>query len=116
MSEPFDTYKKLRNRIADLSFEDSFAAAWAYSQYTQIKDFAFPTDIKPHPSFSTSRMVQPYCWQLETIVREVVLHASIDNRRGKSLKRWGDLAEAINALRMVEDAIHKKTLTSRPLK
>lgn len=110
MPEPFDTYKKFRNKISDLSFEDSFGAMWAFSQYTQIKGFAFPREVEKHQNFTPDGLHQPYCWQLETVVREVVLNSSPGNRRGKSLKRWADLAEVVNALRDLEDAIHQLTL------
>jgi hypothetical protein len=112
MSEPFDSYKKFRNKISDLDFEDSFAAAWAFSQFSQAKNFRFPDDVERHHSFTSDGMRQPYSWQLETIVREVVLHASPTNRRGKTLKVWNDVAAVVNALRSLEDVIHEATLNN----
>ena len=110
MAEPFDSYKKLRNQIAELDFEGSFAAAWAFSQYTQVKNFRFPDDVEKHASFSSTGYVQPFPWQLETIMREVVLHAADASRRDKSLKRWNTMSSIINSLRRLEDVIHEPIL------
>lgn len=111
MVEPLDTYKRFRNRVANLSFEESFAAAWAFSQFVQIRDFNFPRDVERHSSFTQDGLAQPYAWQLETILREVVLSASLANRRGKSLKRWDDLADVVNHLRALEGVLHQLHLS-----
>lgn len=112
MASTFEIYKKFRNKVADLSFEDSFAAAWAFSQFTQIRGFKFPRDVEFHNSFTADGKHQPYCWQLETLVREVVLNASEANRRGRSLRKWNDLANVVNELRAFEERLHQDSLTA----
>jgi len=105
-----DSYRKLRRLVSDLSFEDSFATTWAFSQYTQIKDFSFPSDVERHPSFTSAPFGQPYPWQLETILREIVLRSSDVHQRGKTLRRWNDVAAVVNALRALENALQADIL------
>ncbi|WP_423415659.1 hypothetical protein RLW55_04060 [Hyphomicrobium sp. B1] len=110
MTEAPASYKKFRKVISELSFEDSFAATWAFSQAKQLRNFSFPTDVERHPSFMEDGPRQPYPWQLETVLREVVLRGADVSVKGKSLKKWTDLANAVNALRALEDAIHEPIL------
>lgn len=111
MASTFETYKKFRNKVADLSFADSFAATWAFSQFTQVRGFKFPRDVEFHNSFTADGKHQPYCWQLETLIREVVLNSSEANRRGRSLRKWADLANIVDELRGLEDRLHEDSIS-----
>ena len=112
MDEIYQAYKMLRRTVSQLSFEDSFAATWAHSQSKQIVGFKFPGDVERHSRMRNDQHSQPYHWQLETIIQEVLLHGGEVSRGGNSLKNWNDLAASINALRHLEDVIHASTLSS----
>jgi len=111
MDETYEAYRRLKNAVAELSYEDCFAVAWGYSQFTQVKDFAFPSDIERHQSFTADGHSPPYAWQFETLIREIILNASETNTRRKSLRDWRTLAAVVNKLRDLEEQLHKCFVT-----
>jgi len=108
MREINEAYRLLRRKISELSFEESFKAAWVFSQYRQVRNFTLPNDVEIHASFLENPLGQPYPWQLETIIQEVILHAGEVSRRNRSLCKWETLADVVNSLRAVEEKLHER--------
>ena len=103
-----EQYRKVRAAVRNLGCRDSLSVIWAYSQYLQVNGFQMPGDIQVHKSFVDARPRQAIISEfvLEQIAREVVRHAEIQPRRGRSLRRWDTLADIVNDLRDLEGAIY----------
>jgi hypothetical protein len=102
----YDNYKPFRNRLSALDRWDTLEVLWAYAQYWQVAQFQMPAAIEVNPPFLQSRHEQPYIWQIERLARESILHAGLSADRGRTLRSWKILAQTINAMRALEEAIH----------
>src|SRR4051794_11667388 len=92
----YDQYKPFRNYMRRFGLVDSLVDVWRYSLH--ILDKApLPADYvvgKP-PFEQVQRNIWP--WDLDVLARELVLNSPAAGDR--SLRRWNDLAKAINYIR-----------------
>ena len=67
-----------------------------------------PADIQVHPSFINAQLRRAIIgeFMLEQIAREVIRHADIEPRRGRTFRRWDTLADIANDLRDLEEQIY----------
>jgi len=105
----FEAYKPLRNVIRKLDLTDSLAVIRGYLCNLQF-DHDIPSDCEVHAEYLTrqshterARLISEF--QLETLCREVILHASDLGRAEKSLKEWVTLGKTINHLKKLEEVI-----------
>lgn len=105
----FQIYKPFRNKIRQLSYDDSFYVTWAYSQYLQIKKFQMPNDIKVHKDFSTQNPPQAWIseWELELIAKEVIINGQPVSTKMKTLRSWSCLSSITNQLRDLENDVYR---------
>jgi len=103
-----DQYLKVRAAVRELGCRDSLYVIWAYAQCLQVNDFQMPNDIQVHESFANAQLRQAFVaeFTLEQIAREVIQHADIEPRRGRTLREWDRLAQIINDLRTLDDQIY----------
>jgi hypothetical protein len=101
--EFYKEYKPFRNYVRGFDLVSSLVDVWQYSLHVM--------DDKPLPAGyalgKSSSMTQPikemiHPWDLEVLVREIVLNASDYGQR--SIKNWNDLAVAINHMRRLDEA------------
>lgn len=104
----FELYKPFRNRMAELSYEDSLYVTWAYSQYLQIDKFEIPAGIDVSDEFRKLKPRQRWIaeWELEILAKEVLINGRKVERKGRSFRSWTVLASAINQLKGLENAIY----------
>jgi hypothetical protein len=104
----FSTYKPLRNKIAKLGLEESLRAIWGYSQFLQIDDFSFPSDIEVDRKFIEAKVPQAIAseWELELLAKEVVLNSGPLTDKSFSLKRWPVFREILNGIKSLEEQIY----------
>lgn len=102
-------YKPLRNYLRQLSLMDSLAVIRAYLQNLQFNQ-KFPNDVQVDGSFlyakSQAERVKSgvYEWQLEMLVREIILN-SVSENEANTLKNWVNFSMAINKLKDLENNI-----------
>lgn len=104
-------YKKLQNRLSELSVEDALAVIWAYSQFLQVgKNFIFPKDIQVALEYLQMQIPQQWIaeWDLELLAKEVIIHGTAVAKRGHTFRSWHTLFETVRVLRSLEGAIYKK--------
>ncbi len=106
----YESYKPLRNRCRELKLDDALYVLWAYGQYLQIKEFEMPKDIEVLSEFFCTNLPQKFIseWTLESLVREVILHAGRIAERNRTLKKWDHFAQIANLLRELENEISGK--------
>jgi hypothetical protein len=102
----FEAYKPLRNALRKLDLTDSFAVIRAYVCNLQFNQ-DIPSDCEVHREYLSrqshterARLISEF--HLETLCREVILHATDLGRAEKSLKEWATLGRAINLLKNLE--------------
>ena len=104
----FNKYKPLRNHLNKLSFDDSFFVIWSYIQHLQFNK-PIPKEIEVLLEFLNNNHIQKIrmCseWELEILVREIIINGQENSFNNQTLKKWGYLAGAINKLRNLEDNI-----------
>ncbi len=106
----YDNYKPLRNNLRRLELFDSLYVIWAYAQHLQFGN-PFPDNIQVWNKFVNNATEMPretYLspWDLETLTRELILHAPIGNNLSdKSLRKWDNLANTKNKFRELENQI-----------
>jgi hypothetical protein len=105
----FEAYKPLCNVIRKLDLTDSLAVIRAYLCNLQF-DHDIPSDYEVDREYLSRRshaervsLISEF--HLETLCREVILHASDLGRAEKSLKEWATLGKAINHLKKLEEVI-----------
>ena len=105
----FEAYKPLRNVLRKLDLTDSFAVIRAYVCNRQFNQ-DIPCDCEVHREYLSrqshterARLISEF--HLETLCREVILHATDLGRAEKSLKEWATLGRAINLLKNLEEVI-----------
>lgn len=101
-------YRRVRVVVRELGCRDSLDVIWAYCQYLQVDGFQMPDDIEVHRDFLEAKLPQALIGEftLEQVAREVIRHADIVPRRGRTLRRWDILAGIVNDLRHLEGEIY----------
>jgi hypothetical protein len=104
----FREYKPIRNRIASLARDDALGVIWAYCQYLQFNDFNFPPEIEVARKYLELKVPQQWIseWQLELLAKEVLLNSGLIASKGRTLRKWSDLSEIINAIKDFENRIY----------
>jgi hypothetical protein len=100
----YEDYKPFRNYTRRLSLVESLIDVWRYSVHI-LNDAPLPTDyaIGKPPFEPIKRIVWP--WELEILAREIVLNAT--TKGDCSLRRWNNLAEAINHIKRLDNEAYK---------
>jgi hypothetical protein len=95
-----ESYKPFRNYMRHFSLADSLIDVWRYSLHI-VENAPLPLDYavgKP-PLEQIKRHIWP--WELDILAREIVLNAVPKGDR--SLRRWDDLAGAINHIKRLDN-------------
>lgn len=105
----FEAYKPFRNTIRKLGLADSLAVIRAYMSNLQFKQ-DIPSDCEVHRDYlSAASHSERACWiaefHLETICREVILHAKEFGQAEDTLRDWKTLARTVNRLKNLEEVI-----------
>ena len=97
----YENYKPFRNYMRKFSLVESLVDVWRYSLHV-LNDAPLPADyaIGRPPLEPIKRNVWP--WELDILAREIVLNATTKGDR--SLRRWNDLAGAINHIKRLDNA------------
>jgi hypothetical protein len=96
----YDDYKPFRNYMRRFSLVEGLIDVWRYSLHI-IDNLPLPPDYavgKP-PFEPIRRNLWP--WELDILAREIVLNAV--TRGDRSLRRWNDLAGAINHIKRLDN-------------
>jgi hypothetical protein len=82
-----DHYRYLQSRIARCERAEVLYVVWAYSQFLQVRNFAFPNNIEKHSQFVAGSRLSYLIheWELEIIATEALLHAG---RGTRSISEW----------------------------
>ena len=96
----YEDYKPFRNYMRRLSLAESLVNVWRYSLHI-LNDAPLPADyaIGKPPFEPIKRNVWP--WELDILAREIVLNAT--TKGDHSLRRWNDLAGAINHINRLDN-------------
>src|SRR5260370_12366637 len=96
----YEDYKPFRNYMRKFSLVESLVDVWRYSLHV-LNDAPLPADyaIGKPPFEPIKRNVWP--WELDILAREIVLNATTKGDR--SLRRWNDLAGAINHIKRLDN-------------
>ncbi len=102
-------YKPLRNRLREISIEDSFKVIWAYVQYLKF-DKPLPSDIEVDTHLLNAPLPEKgvYLWTLELLTREVIINSSKRVSYDETLRKYSFFAETINVIIKLEDNITRK--------
>jgi hypothetical protein len=100
----YKAYKPLRNAIRKLELADSLGVIRAYMTNLQFNQ-NIPPDCQVHPDYYAKGAAWVSEFHLETICREVVLHAREFGRAEDTLKDWKILARTVNRLKKLEELI-----------
>lgn len=107
-SSLFESYKPLRNHLAQTNLVDSLYVFWAFIQWLQF-DNQIPEDIETLKEvIEANPQINITAWSLETLIRESLLTAREDGLGGKTLRKWGYFAGALNKLRDLDGEIAKQ--------
>lgn len=105
-------YKPFRNKIRNLELEESLAAIWARSNYNQF-DKPLPNDIEIIP---TEKIIQPRSdkkmyngldFELEFLLKEVLISSGKVRRKEWSLKKAKYLKSILKELRNFNNELDK---------
>jgi hypothetical protein len=102
----YQRYKPLRNAICKLCLVESLGVIRAYIQDLQFGS-PIPRDCEVHSTYaSATSKIEKIRWiseyHLETLCREILIHAVEGERCSESLKSWSTLSRAINKLKDLE--------------
>jgi hypothetical protein len=104
----FKLYKPLRNHLAKISIEESFFVIWSYVQHLQFNN-KISSEIEVISKFINNDRIQKIrmCaeWEIETLMREIIINSRNDIYAEKSLRKWSYFAGAINKLKDIENDI-----------
>lgn len=108
----FEAYKPFRNAIRKLELADSLAVIRAYMSNLQFKQ-DIPSDCEVHRDYlSATSHSERAGWiaefHLETICREVILHAKEFGQAEDTLRDWKTLARTVNRLKGLEEVIAER--------
>src|ERR1700737_2917000 len=99
----YEQYKPFRNYMRPFILVDSLVDIWRYSQYILDNKPLPPNYALGKPPFEpVRRHIWP--WALDILARETVFNAA--PRGDRSLRRWNDLAGAINHIRDLDNAAY----------
>jgi hypothetical protein len=114
----FDQYKPLRNHIRKLSLADSLAVIRAYVENLQFGT-PIPADCEVDSQYAGGDRLEKVKliaeFHLETLCREIILHAVDSAQCPETLRNWKTLARAINKLKHLEEFIGNRFLTPEML-
>jgi hypothetical protein len=105
----YDKYKPLRNYMRRFDLLPSLVDVWCYSLHI-MEGQPLPADYAiGYGTGKSTLTLKPlrehvYPWDLDILTKEIVLNA--DSRGDRSLKRWNDLAVALNHIRRLDDAAY----------
>ena len=108
----FEAYKPLRNAIRKLDLADSLAVINAYMSHLQFQqDIAQGCEVPPNFSSAPSlpekrRWISEF--HLETLCREIILHAEESGNAQSSLRHLATLSRAIKHLNNLEGVIAQR--------
>jgi hypothetical protein len=101
----YEQYKPFRNYMRRFDLLSSLVDVWRYSLHV-TEGLPLPADYAVGMSAMTLKPLREhvYPWDLDILTKELVLNAG---RGGDcSLKRWNDLAVALNHIRRLDDAAY----------
>jgi len=109
-SQVFKLYKPLRNHLRKISLPDSLYVLWAYIQHLQFNNPIPPTiEVLPEIVLTENKISKMFFeWELETLVREVIINSEESKFAPETLRKWKYFARAINKLKDLENEITKK--------
>lgn len=100
-------YGRVKNALKQLGLEESLIHLWHYSRLI-CNGEPLPHGYRHVDGLGVHMRLEQFAFphQLDLLAREVMLHADRSGRRGvRSLRQWGDLAAAMNAIRYYGDAV-----------
>jgi hypothetical protein len=101
MEDLYRDYKPFRNFLHQFGLLDNLVHIWRYALFKIDKMPLPPNYIQGRPRFIDPEQF-PYPWQLDLLVRELVLNAGQTGPR--SLNNWNDIAHAINHVQRLDGA------------
>lgn len=104
----YDEYKPFRNYMRRFQLLPSVVDVWRYSLHV-MEGQRLPSDYGAGRTAFTFKSLKEdlYPWELEILARELVLNAG--TRGDRNLKRWKDLAVAVNHIRRLDDAAYAQS-------
>ncbi|MBI2458968.1 MAG: hypothetical protein HYV53_00250 [Parcubacteria group bacterium] len=103
----YSLYKPLKNHLRKLSINESFCVIWAYSNHLQFGN-SFPNDIETIPEFINAKTLPEkriYQWELELLLREIILNSQDTEKGLETLKKWNYFIGAINKIKEIENKL-----------
>ncbi len=99
----YDEYKPFRNYMRRFELLPSLVDVWRYSLHV-MEGQPLPSDYAAGRTAFTFKSLKEdlYPWELDIVAKELVLNAGA--RGDRNLKRWKDLAIAVNHMRRLDDA------------
>lgn len=99
MLDLYPAYKPFRNCMRRFAITPSLTQLWGYIVFlTDDRPLGPALAVGKPPHLDLRQYVYP--WDLEILVREVVLNA--DSRGSRDLSGWNELADAVNHIRRLE--------------
>jgi len=100
----YTEWKKLRNRLAYYDLNDSLATIrWYFNRKQTQFNFPIPSDLQPHPNLDELVYFLP--WELETLVREIIIVCRDNPTPRYTMRNPDHLASAINKLKAVTNKV-----------
>jgi hypothetical protein len=105
----YDEYEPLRNYMRRFDLLPSLVDVWCYSLHVMEGQplpagYAIGYGTGKSTLTLTPLRQHIYPWDLDILTKEIVLNAGSGGDR--SLKRWNDLAVALNHIRRLDDAAY----------
>ena len=97
----YDEYKPFRNYMRRFERVGSLVDVWCLALHI-MNDRALPPDYLVGKPFGVYHKDNLWPWDLDILARETVLNAT--TRGDRNLRRWNDLAGAINYIRDLDNA------------
>lgn len=112
MPDVYEAYKPLRNYLRATNLIGSLSALRWYVNYYQFLDpQSPPSDMEVNRIFYQRGMTILAPWQAATLVRELVINSTATSLTlPHDLRRWHDLASAVNKLKEIDEYISKNFL------
>ncbi len=108
--ELYRAYKPLRNHLRKLSVPESLLVLWHYLRHLHSGNTEFP-DIDVSQEFLEADHIQKRRgiseWDLEILIREVIIHGWSWDEDQKTLRKGNYLAGAVNKLKDINGSISK---------
>jgi hypothetical protein len=99
----YEEYKPFRNYIRHFDLLSSLVDVWRYSLHV-MEGEPLPADYASGKNALTAPVKEYlYPWDLDILAKEIILNAGSAGG-DRSLKRWKDIATAINYVRRLDDA------------